>query len=214
MKISEIFLSISGESSGVGLLTTFIRMFGCNCDCTYCDSIYSIRGTDYEDLTIHEIMQRVHELDCSRIILTGGEPLLIQSNAEDLIRRLVMEGYDVEIETNGAIDLKPFRKYSAQFTMDWKCPSSGMNDKMIFENLKVLNHHDVLKFVVGSKEDLEEALRIVPLTEAQCYLSPVFGKIEPAEIIEFMKEHKDVFKDARFQLQIHKFVYNPEARGV
>ena len=214
MKISEIFLSISGESTGAGLLTTFIRMFGCNLKCSYCDSTYSIEGNDYEDLTIHEIMDRVHELDCGRIILTGGEPLLIQSNAEDLIRRLVMEGYQVEIETNGACDLKPFRKYGVQFTMDWKCPSSGLNDKMIFDNLLVLNHHDVLKFVVGTQEDLEEVLRIVPKTQAQCFISPVFGKIEPAEIVEFMKAHIDVLKYTRFQLQIHKFVWPVDARGV
>ena len=212
MKINEIFRSISGESINAGYLAIFIRTFSCNLRCSYCDSMYSVEGQDYIEMSVEEIVEFISQWSTKRVVFTGGEPLL-QKDADELIGELANRGYIVEVETNGAVPLGMFpTSDSIIYTMDWKCPSSGMNSKMISRNLELLNEHDVIKFVVGSEEDLDEAAKIIPQTRAIPFISPVFGKIEPKDIIEYMKDHN--MDTARFQLQIHKFVYDPNAKGV
>lgn len=212
MKISEIFVSINGESLYAGLRTVFIRTFGCNIRCSFCDSLYAVEGTDYVDMSIDDILDKVDQYQCRRVTFTGGEPL-IQKDALQLVQRLVNKGYTVEIETNGAVDIEPYNKMdNVVITMDWKCPTSGMNSRMLDSNLHKLRPTDVIKFVVGSHDDLLEMERIDRMTEAQSYVSPVFGAIELKDIANYLIANH--LNNIRFQLQIHKCIWESNKRGV
>ena len=222
MKINEIFCSLNGESARAGKRTVFVRTFGCNLRCSYCDTMYAVEGKDYTDMTIEEIKDKVDSFHCTRVTLTGGEPML-QKDMMDLI--YLLDGdcdrlYELEVETNGAVDLTELVKArkngdisdSLLITMDWKCQTSDMLDKMIENNLSLLSDTDVVKCVVGSIADLEEAMRVHSLTQAQLYLSPVFGKIEPKEIAEYINAGE--INDVTMQLQQHKFIWPIDMRGV
>jgi len=212
MLISEIFYSISGESVNAGYPTIFVRTFGCNLRCDYCDSMYSVVGKDFREMTVEEVINEIKKIDCKRVILTGGEPLL-QKDMMELIGELIDDDYRIEIETNGAVEIAEVINWGgATITMDWKCPSSGVNDKMLESNLAKLHSTDVIKFVVGSTEDLDEMKRILPRTRAKAFVSPVFGKIEPKDIVQYLLDNH--LNNVRFQLQIHKFVWDPNERGV
>ena len=147
--------------------------------------------------------------------LTGGEPLL-QKDIRDLIHLLLKAGLQVEIETNGAVDLAAFCEERPVFTMDYKLPSSGCEDHMITENMELLEKNDTVKFVSGSQEDLLKALELIrtyDLTNrCHVYLSPVFGSIEPVQIVEFMLKHR--LNGVRLQIQMHKVIWDPDKRGV
>lgn len=214
--VVEIFDSIDGEGKRTGALTTFIRLAGCNLRCTYCDTFY---GLDYKQGTpmeINEIIDKCKTFQNRNITLTGGEPLA-RPRVEHLISELASNGFEVNIETNGSIPLYDTpRLKNVFYTMDYKCPSSGVEDRMDEQNLTFLDVCDVLKFVVGSKEDLDKCRKILHChnIKAQVYISPVFGKIKPVEIVEYMKTHKDEFKHAKVQVQLHKIIWNPDERGV
>lgn len=212
MKISEIFLSIEGEGSRAGYLATFIRTHDCPLRCSYCDSNYAVEGDDFKIMSVEEILEDVRRLGSKRVTLTGGEPL-IQKDAESLVTELAYAGYEVNIETCGAVDYIPYLNMKNVFiTADWKCKSSGMSDKMIRDQIHYLRDIDVLKFVVGSREDLDEMKEIIGETAAQIFVSPVFDKIEPREIVEYMQEFG--LYDVRAQIQLHKVIWDPNARGV
>lgn len=215
MKVVEIFKSIDGEGIRAGYPATFIRLFGCNLRCSYCDTPYGYEGNDYKEMTVDEIVQECMCLNCPRITLTGGEPL-IHKDVNILIKNLLVNGFEVNIETNGSVDIMLLKFLYPQLivTMDWKCPSSGCENKMFNDNLKYLKSNDVLKFVVGSKEDLERCKSIYNKSNLECsiFISPIFGKIEPSEIVDYMLENDMV--DCRVQLQMHKFIWNPNKRGV
>ena len=179
-----------------------------------CDTLYAIEGGEFTEMTVDEIVTKVDSYCCSRILLTGGEPLL-QPDALDLVKELVADGYDVEIETNGAVDISPYVEMDPErvlITMDWKCPSSGMNQLMLKDNLDLLRFTDAIKFVVADQKDIDEMNRISGLTAAETYVSPVFGKIEPKEIAEYIVNNQ--LNDTRLQLQQHKILYDPDMRGV
>lgn len=211
-RVTEIFSSIEGEGKRTGQLVTFIRLYGCNLNCSYCDSRYSCENGDFKSLTLNDILENVKAIGNTRITLTGGEPLLSEE-VEQLLSSLVTRGYEINIETNGSVPLK-IRDDNLFYTMDYKCPSSGQEHKMFIENLKFLKDSDVIKFVVGSQEDLKRAYDVVRLSDvkAKIYLSPVFGKIEPVEIVDFVEEMK--WEEANVQIQIHKIIWNPAMRGV
>lgn len=212
MKISELFCSINGESKYSGIRTIFIRTYGCNCFCSFCDSLYTLQGDDYKEMTVSDIVEDIEKYHCRRVTITGGEPLL-QEDARDLVEALLRKHYFVEIETNGAVDISPYINYdNVLITMDWKCPSSKMNHKMIDDNLGYLRPTDVIKFVVGSQEDLQEMERISLMTLAESYVSPVFGKIELKDIAEYIINNG--LNDVRMQLQLHKLCWDPNMRGV
>lgn len=219
MKVNEIFYSIEGEGIRAGYPCVFIRLQGCNLNCSYCDTRYSCEDQECDDLQIREILANVREYGCKRVTITGGEPT-IQTDFYELVNELQGRGYLINIETNGtksASEIRDEVPYGVTITMDHKCPSSGMNFKMRVDNYEGLTSKDVLKFVVGSYEDLVDADRVInALRIMDChpyiYLSPVFGKIEPKDIVEFMKEHH--YNDVRIQLQMHKFIWPPEMRGV
>ena len=212
MKVNEIFYSIEGEGKRAGVPCVFIRLYGCNLNCSYCDTRYSCENEEYSEMSIDEIIKELSEITCNNITITGGEPL-IHDEIETLIRRLCNCGYDVNIETNGTI--MPFEDLPHVFyTMDFKTQTSGMTDKMNLAAFKKLTENDVIKFVVGSKIDLYQAIGFYygNSIKAIPYVSPVFGKIEPSEIAEFLKQH--VLNDWKLQLQIHKYIWNPQERGV
>lgn len=214
MKVVEIFKSIDGEGKRTGLPTTFIRLFGCNLHCSYCDTRYGCEGNDYTEMSVQEILDKVEELGLSSITVTGGEPL-INSEIYSLLEELVLADYWINIETNGSIDLGKIPKASNMFfTMDYKCPTSLMENKMNLDNFRYLTRKDVLKFVVGSLQDLDKAKEILIKYNPCCkvYISPVFEKIEPKEIVDYVLKHN--LNNCYVQVQLHKIIWNPEERGV
>ena len=219
MKVNEIFYSIEGEGIRAGYPCVFVRLHGCNLNCLYCDTRYSCDGDLCREMTIYEILQTVREYGCKRVTITGGEPTL-QSEFADLVKLLAAQNFQVNVETNGTIsasDILDITEGYPMITMDHKSPSSGMNSHMSVDNYLGLRATDVLKFVVGSREDLIDADRVIEALTLQhkCprfYLSPIFGQIEPKDIVEFMKEHH--YNNVRIQLQMHKFIWPPEMKGV
>ena len=213
MKVVEIFKSIDGEGIRAGFPVTFIRLAGCNLRCSYCDSLYACnyKDEDVTEMTPEEIFNKVYKKGNTRITLTGGEPL-IHEDVNSLIDILTRNGFEVNIETNGSVDIEPHLQKNIIVTMDYKCPSSNMTEMMLLKNLELLRKQDVLKFVVGSKEDLDCCRDMIKYTDAQVFISPVFGKIEPKEIVEYMLEHD--MQNCRIQLQLHKFIWEPDKRGV
>lgn len=216
-KVNEIFVSIDGEGVRTGLPTVFIRLYGCNLKCSYCDTRYSCENSEYTEMTLMDILEQVLSYGVPRVTLTGGEPL-IHEGVKDLINSLVVNGIEVNIETNGAVDLSDFWefRYSSKviITMDYKCASSGMEDKMNLWNLKLLQPKDVIKFVVSNYNELEKMEYILEESEckAQPYVSPVFGAIEPKELVEYVLDNK--LNNVKVQVQLHKIIWNPNMRGV
>ena len=214
MKVVEIFNSIEGEGKRAGLPATFIRLFGCNLRCSYCDSMYAVEGTDYTEMSVEQIMDKAEEIGCPNITITGGEPL-IHKDIVDLLTTLCSGGFWVNVETNGSVKI-PYRTVDDRlfYTVDYKTGSSGMSDKMDLELFKRLTKSDVLKFVVGSSQDLTEASLFCKnlSSQPQIYISPVFGNIEPVELVEFVLANK--LWDWKVQLQLHKFIWEPDERGV
>ena len=216
-KVNEIFLSIDGEGYRTGLPVVFIRLYGCNLNCSYCDTRYSCEQQEYKEMSLYDILVEVLSYGVPRVTLTGGEPL-IHPGVKDLIVSLVANDIEVNIETNGAVDLDEFIefKYNSKvvFTMDYKCKSSGMEDKMILSNLEFLQPKDVIKFVVSNYNEMEKMEYILESSKckAQPYVSPVFGAIEPSELVEYVLENK--LNNVKVQVQLHKIIWNPNMRGV
>lgn len=226
MKVVEIFDSIDGEGIRAGKTATFIRLAGCNLRCSYCDTLYALfneaKPCEYTEMSIDEILLKVNKT-YKRVTLTGGEPLL-HAKSVDLVKRLLENGVEVNIETNGAVDITEFSTKLPDtsglfYTIDYKLPSSGMTDKMIWNNFLNLRPCDVVKFVVGSDKDVNvmravmdkliEHYDIMP----HIYAGVVFGSYEPKKLVEKIL-YEPVFKDIVFQLQMHKVIWNPEERGV
>ena len=217
-KVVEIFESINGEGMRAGELAVFVRMKGCNLSCNYCDTMWANEADcEFEEMTADRIVERVKKSGIKNVTLTGGEPLL-QKDADKLLE-LFSEEKDirVEIETNGSVNLSPFLKYeNTSFTMDYKLPESDMEKYMDLENFKILRKKDTLKFVASSVNDLKKAKDIIEkydlIGRVNIIFSPVFGKIELTDIVDFLKDNK--LNDVRMQLQMHKFIWAPEERGV
>lgn len=212
MKVNEIFYSIEGEGKRAGMPCVFIRLYGCNLNCYYCDTRYSCENEEYSEMSIGEIMKKVMEYGCRNVTITGGEPLLHKELIE-LLKALSSCYFLVNIETNGTFE--PLERIGGVFyTMDFKTKSSGMTDKMNRQAFKKLSPSDVIKFVVGDKFDLYQAVGFYYGEQLMAipYVSPIFGKIEPAEIAEFLKESR--LDNWRLQLQIHKYIWEPQKRGV
>jgi 7-carboxy-7-deazaguanine synthase len=183
--------------------------------CSFCDTKYSYEHAEYRDLTPGEIVKEVESLGGHRVTITGGEPL-IHPDIYTLIA-LLKDKYEINIETNGSISVEgaigadsPLSRII--ITMDYKCPCSGMEPHMNIKNLDLLRETDVLKFVVGTERDLDKCRELMTLTDAQIFISPVFGEIEPADIVKYMLEHD--MDDCRVQIQMHKIIWDPNKRGV
>lgn len=216
--VAERFVSINGEGPKAGQPAAFIRMKGCNLSCNYCDTSWANKSDcPCEQLTISELSAWLKEQQVRNVTLTGGEPLMTEGIGL-LAQAIGQLGMEVEIETNGSIDILPFCHLPCRpaFTIDYKCPDSGMEEHMLLENYSLLKDKDAVKFVVSSKEDLDTALfisRKYRLSEkCPVFLSPVFGRIEAKEIVHYMLDHQ--WNDARLQLQMHKYIWSPSQRGV
>ena len=216
--VVEHFISINGEGTRAGELALFVRFKGCGLNCSYCDTAWAKRSdAPAEMLSAEDIAGMAAKSGIKNVTLTGGEPLM-QKDIAVLVRLLIQNGSRVEIETNGSIPIEELAMLDERpaFTMDYKLPSSGMEKYMCLENFRFLCCNDTVKFVSGSMEDLERAQEIIEkyslCKNCHVYISPVFGRIYPADIVEFMKERR--LNHVRLQLQLHKFIWDPQKRGV
>ena len=214
--VTEIFDSIDGEGKRTGLMAIFVRLAGCNLRCSYCDTAYSLALSDTAyTLTEEELLEKIHSYPWKKVTLTGGEPML--HPIRHLCETLGREGYEVNIETNGAAPLWEKRPQGVFYTMDFKCSGSGMKQHMRKENFSLLKSEDVLKFVVSSKEDMDEMKEVIHSffhkgEDPAFYVSPVWGRITPAELVEYVRGER--LPDVRVQVQLHKIIWAPDRRGV
>ena len=211
LKVNEIYFSVQGESTNAGLPCVFVRLTYCNLRCTYCDTEYAFyEGKNY---SIDEIVDEVKKFGCNLVEVTGGEPLF-QDECYPLMEKLCNEGFSVMVETGGSLPIRTIDP-RVKIIMDLKCPSSGMQKKNMYENINYIKPADEVKFVIGTREDYEWSRDIVlnhKLDEkAKILFSVVFGKLEPVRLVEWILEDK---LNVRFQLQMHKFIWEPNAKGV
>ncbi|MDG6256714.1 MAG: radical SAM protein [Methanomicrobiaceae archaeon] len=199
MKISELFRSIQGEGRNQGCISVFVRLAGCNLDCTWCDTRYA--REEGADMAPEEVAAQVGRLGGRRVCITGGEPLLQADELLLLLDRLRADRYIVEIETNGTLDFRPFREYAA-ICMDVKCPSSGETSDTSL--LAYLTARDCVKFVVGGHADLEYARSLIGCvpTGPEILVTPVEGS-DLAEIAGYILAHN---LPVRLQVQLHKII--------
>jgi len=218
-ELVEKFVSINGEGTKAGQLALFLRFKGCNLDCSFCDTKWANeKNCPADTVTKEQIYEMVLSEKIRNITITGGEPLY-REDMDELLKKLAeIEDIYIEIETNGSIDLKPYRNISDKiaFTMDYKLSFSGMMEKMCHGNFDILGNNDTVKFVVADRNDLDCAKDIIDkyslAGRTHIYISPVFGEIEPKEIVEYMAEHK--MNRVNMQLQMHKYIWDPDMKGV
>jgi 7-carboxy-7-deazaguanine synthase len=209
--ICEICKSIQGESSFVGLPCAFVRLSGCNLNCTYCDTSYA--KSERHELDLSQIVDTVKTLGVRLVEITGGEPL-IQEETPLLAEMLSHEGYLVLVETNGSLDISVLAEGVVRI-MDIKCPSSGESHSNRWENLDFIRPGDEIKFVVCDRLDYEWAGKVI-LKELvglsnTVLISPVYGELAPRELAQWILEDN---LDVRLQVQVHKYIWSPHARGV
>ena len=211
LRITEIFHSIQGESSYAGQPCVFVRLTGCPLRCTWCDSEYTFSGGT--DATIEDVLARVKAYGCKLVEVTGGEPLH-QPEAFTLVARLCDAGYEVLVETSGAIDTAPLDR-RARVILDIKCPGSGMLDRMHWPNVDRLTRRDEAKFVIKDRADYDWACGIVTrhglASRCTVLFGPVFGDLDPKHLAEWILADR---LPVRFQLQLHKYIWAPDMRGV
>ncbi len=218
-KVAEKFISINGEGSRAGQLAIFIRLTGCNLRCRYCDTMWA-NGNDapHTLMTAKEIHEYISQNHVKNVTLTGGEPLL-HDNVDVLIKELCNDtAISLEIETNGSQAIAKYDDIANRpiFTLDYKTPYSLMEDAMLIDNYKHLQSTDCVKFVVADENDLEKSLEIIKAyrldEKCRVYFSPVFDKIKPVQIVDFVIKHN--LNNVNVQLQLHKFIWDPNAKGV
>ena len=218
MLITEIFASIQGEGQRAGLPTTFVRLARCPYRCTWCDSAYTFTGgTPMES---DEVIERVQALGRQpNVCITGGEPLVQQRAVRDLIDRLLRDLPwldSVEIETSGGLPIWPAQDQSLYWDLDVKCPGSGMEHHFVPENLRHLRAGDEIKFVLTDRADFEFASRFVrerlQASPAGIYFQPAWGLLDPAQLVAWLNTEPPA--GVRLSMQLHKFIWEPDRRGV
>lgn len=217
--VVEKFVSINGEGQHAGELAVFIRLRGCNLNCSYCDTRWACTtDAKAQEMTADEIIDYIESTGVNRVTLTGGEPLMAP-NIIDLLKAFAShKELKIEIETNGSIDIKEFAQIEnpPAFTLDYKLKGSKMEDKMLLSNFEYLSPKDTVKFVCSDINELDRVCEIVDkyriCDKATALISPVFGRIQPADMVDYMISHKR--NDIRLQLQLHKFIWDPNKRGV
>jgi 7-carboxy-7-deazaguanine synthase len=212
LKINEIFYSIQGESTSAGLPCVFVRLTYCNLRCVYCDTEYAF----YEgmDMQIDQIITEVERYNCKLVEITGGEPL-VQPEVQTLMTKLCDMGYTVMIETGGSLPIENIDK-RVKVIMDLKTPYSKMEHKNRYENIEYLKSVDEVKFVIGSREDYEWSKKIIEKYNLTCMvnqvlMSPVFEEMQNIDLASWILEDN---LNVRFQIQLHKYIWHPETRGV
>ena len=208
MILHEVFASIQGEGYDTGLPTVFVRFFGCNVKCVYCDQPQ--KRSECRTVSLDKVISEIRKHGISNVCITGGEPLL-QNEIYPLIYELVSLGYNVSIETNGTLPIEEDNyKRSFKYVMDVKCPSSGVSDKNLYSNLKNLHPHDEVKFVIKDREDYNfmKTILIKYPTSARILVSPMFdAKLNPMigkDLVEWLVADK--LDHIKLQLQIHKIL--------
>ncbi len=207
LRLTEIFLSLQGESRSIGWPTVFVRLTGCPLRCQYCDTAYAFHGGQWWDFDA--ILAEVATHGARHVCVTGGEPLA-QKRCVELLRRLCDEGYDVSLETSGAIDIGPVDQRVSR-VLDIKTPGSGEVARNLWSNLPLLTAHDQVKFVICSREDYDWAKAIVAehkLTQTcDVLFSPSFSQVDPSALADWIVADR---LPVRFQLQLHKILWNDE----
>lgn len=209
--VSELFVSIQGESSHTGYPCAFVRLTGCHLRCTYCDSTHAFFGG--RRMEVSKVVEEVQKLACPRVEVTGGEPLL-QPGVYPLMEKLLTSGLKVLLETSGTVDLGRVPP-AVHKVVDLKTPSSGVCDKNDFGVLAHLTSQDELKFVIGTRGDYEwsrEQVRRLSLGARPfgTAFSTVFGSLSPTALAEWVLEDR---LPVRTQLQLHKYLWDPNAKG-
>jgi len=211
LRVTEIFHSIQGESRFMGTPCVFVRLTGCPLRCTWCDTDYAFQGGS--DFSIPDILTQVQQFDCRMVEITGGEPLA-QPGVNHLIRTLCDQDFQVLLETSGAIDVSSV-DLRAMIVLDVKCPGSEMTHRMHWENLQHLSQKDDAKFVIKDRCDYDWAVQVVHqyklFDRCMVFFSPVFGELELQQLAEWILRDR---LPVRVQVQLHKFIWDPQARGV
>ena len=211
MKVCEIFAGIQGESTYAGLPCVFVRMSGCNLRCVYCDTAYAYE--EGAEMPEDNVFRQVLSYGISTVEITGGEPLL-QSDVFSLIKRLLDSGLVVLVETNGSVSISGVDD-RAVVIMDIKLPGSGMSGSISLDNLALLRPGDEIKFVIGDRRDYEWARDFIKKHElagvCTILLAPVFGVLPPKDLSGWILDDR---LGVRLNLQLHKYIYGPEERGV
>jgi len=213
LRVTEIFHSIQGESTHAGRPCTFVRLTGCPMRCVWCDSEYTFTGGDH--FSIDDILAKVRATECSLVEVTGGEPLA-QPEAFTLINRLCDEGYEVLLETGGYVSTERVDS-RAKIILDVKCPGSGEEARNHWPNLDLLRaDKDEVKFVIANRDDWDFARDIIKRFELEkralaILISPVWNNLDLQEVAGWITSSR---LKVRMQLQMHKYIWGPEARGV
>ena len=210
LKINEIFYSIQGESSYSGMPCIFVRLTYCNLRCSYCDTEYSFY--EGKDMSIDAIMKEIEQYDCKLVEVTGGEPLM-QTESIDLMNNLLNNNYQVMLETGGSLPVNKVPKEVIKI-VDFKCPSSKMDKKNDWTILKDLQKYDEIKFVIGDKKDYEwtkNKIQKFNLNDKKLLFSPVHDVLKPKKLSEWILN--DGLK-VRMQLQLHKYIWDADSKGV
>jgi 7-carboxy-7-deazaguanine synthase len=212
MVITEIFKSIQGESSFAGLPCLFVRLTGCNLRCHWCDTAYAFYGG--QKMSVAQVLARLQQLGGSLVELTGGEPLL-QQEVYPLTDQLLAQGFRVLVETSGERSVAQLPRQVIK-VMDVKCPESGEEGKFCFDNLALLERKDQIKFVIVNENDYSYARNFLAQHDLHRHVdevifSPVFDQLLPRTLAEWILRDG---LEVRLGLQIHKFIWGPETRGV
>ncbi|MEM6532369.1 MAG: radical SAM protein [Myxococcota bacterium] len=209
LMVHEIYASVQGESTYAGRPCTFVRLSACHLRCRYCDTPHAFGQG--EPMSQAAVLERVAAAGPKLVELTGGEPLL-QAEALPLMTALCDTGYEVLLETSGSLDIRPVDPRVIRI-VDLKSPSSGEVERNRWDNLDALRPHDEVKLVLGSREDYEWARQVVRERNIPCpvLMGCVFDSLDPKDLVEWILQDE---LNVRFQLQMHKFIWDPRARGV
>jgi 7-carboxy-7-deazaguanine synthase len=211
LSVCETFSSLLGESTLAGLPAFFIRLSGCNLRCVYCDTAYAYEEGDARSL--ESLVDAARDSALRLVLVTGGEPLL-QPGARSLLEELTKAGLEVILETNGSLPVQGIDSRVRRI-VDVKCPGSGMSDHNLWANLEILTARDEVKFVISDQDDFTWALDVVASyglpDRLPVLISPVFGALPLAEVAAWIVNSG---QPLRLNLQLHKYIWGPEARGV
>lgn len=207
LRITEIFYSLQGESRTSGFATVFIRLTGCPLRCDYCDTEYAFKGGEW--FSLDDILTEVKKYKTKYITVTGGEPLA-QKRCTELLKILCDEGYDVSLETSGALDISSVDKRVSR-VMDLKTPASKEANKNLYENIELLTSHDEVKFVICDRNDYEWAVSKINefdlLSRCDVLFSSSHEQLKPQTLADWILEDQLA---VRFQMQLHKYLWNDE----